>query len=142
MDNANRYNDIINLPHHVSPTRMPMPPENRAAQFSPFAALTGFEEQILETSRFTDHLMELSEDEKTLLDNTLREIEAHMVEQPDVCVTYFEPDSKKSGGQYVTFTGTLKKIDSYERRLVFFEGSGTTAKSISIDYISSIQLLP
>lgn len=117
-----RYDDIINLPHHVSTKHPRMVPLDRAAQFSPFAALTGHDAAIKETARLTDERVELDESSKELLDMRLQIIREHLAEKPEVTVTFFEPDQKKSGGAYVTVTGRIKKIDEYEGKLVLEGG--------------------
>ena len=109
---SGKYQDIIDLPHHVSKTRPPMPMSDRAAQFSPFAALTGYEEAIGETARLTDQRRELDENELESLNRQLQSV----LDQPEeasrkISVTYFQPDGKKTGGAYVTVTDRLKKID-------------------------------
>lgn len=118
------YDDIINLPHHVSGRHPQMPPENRAAQFAPFAALTGYEDAIGETGRLTEAEIELTEDEITILNEKLTALEALLREQPrtEVQVTYFEPDLYKAGGEYRTITDTVRRIDHYRKCLVM--GSG------------------
>ena len=106
-----RYDDIINLPHHVSKTRKPMSMENRAAQFAPFAALTGHDDAISETSRLTFSRIELSEDEQFSLTKRLE----HAIKlQSSVDITYFQPDTFKEGGEYITVNGIIKKVDEYE----------------------------
>lgn len=117
-----RYDDIINLPHHVSTKHPRMAPLDRAAQFSPFAALTGHDAAIKETARLTDERVELDESSKELLDMRLQIIREHLAKKPEVTVTFFEPDQKKSGGAYVTVTGRIKKIDEYEGKLVLEGG--------------------
>ena len=112
------YDDIINLPHHVSMTRPHMSDINRAAQFSPFAALTGYDAAIKETGRLTDERIELDEYTKEHLNDRLQIIADQLKEQPEISVTYFQPDAKKDGGAYVTATGTAKKIDRYERVVI------------------------
>jgi len=114
------YEDILHLPHHVSPTRSRMTMAERAAQFSPFAALVGYEGAIRETGRLTDRQVDLSEDEKAVLDRKQQIILAALEqgERPEVTVTYFRPDEKKDGGEYVTITDVVKKIDPTERRLI------------------------
>ena len=109
------YDDIINLPHHVSTTRAHMSDINRAAQFSPFAALTGYDAAIKETGRLTDERVELDEYTKEHLNDRLQIIADQLKEHPEISVTYFQPDEKKDGGAYVTASGTVKKIDIYER---------------------------
>lgn len=116
------YDDIINLPHHVSSTRQRMPRENRAAQFAPFAALTGYDSAISETARLVDARIELGEDALIALDAKLRILGDKIAERPEVSVTHFLPDERKQGGSYVTATGALKKIDEHERVLVFVDG--------------------
>lgn len=111
----NPYEDIINLPHHVSQRRPQMPLEDRAAQFNPFAALTGHAAAIHETARLTDERIELDEDAKHILDEKLRIIQEHMDECPEVSITYFRPDTKKAGGSYTTATGCFTKINEFER---------------------------
>ena len=107
----NPYADIIDLPHHVSQRHPQMPMEKRAAQFSPFAAVSSHDEAIHETARFTYEQLELSEDEMSAIDAELQLLQTHIKEQPDVTITYFKPDEKKNGGAYVTVTGSAKTID-------------------------------
>ena len=92
--------------------------EKRAAQFSPFAAMVGHDAAILETARLTKDKPELSEDEKAVIDGKLQLLQEHIRQQPEVTVTYFQPDKKKSGGAYVTATGYVKKIDTQRRLLI------------------------
>lgn len=117
------YDDIINLPHHVSKKHPQMALQDRAAQFSPFAAVTGHEEAIEETARLTDERIVLDEDEKMMLDERLQEIKEHLSEHPKVEITYFKPDSVKDGGAYETVSGHVKKIDEYERLIVLEDGT-------------------
>ena len=117
-----RYDDIINLPHHVSKTRTPMSMENRAAQFAPFAALSGHYEAINETARRTSSKIELSEGE---LANLTKRLDYALQLQSPVTVTYFQPDSHKEGGQYVTVEGIIKKIDEYEGSIIFTDKRST-----------------
>lgn len=114
----NLYDDIINLPHHTSTSRPHMSAHDRAAQFSPFAALTGYDAAITETGRLTDKRVELDEYRKADLNERLCKIQDQMDEQPEVSITYFQPDKKKSGGAYITVNGRVKKIDAYERTVV------------------------
>lgn len=116
------YNDIIDLPHHVSSTRPRMSMQERAAQFSPFDALTGYDAAIKETARLTDQKIELDDCEKEKINNTIRRIAAHPADGPEVEITYFRPDSKKSGGAYATVSGAAKGIDEYERIIVMQDG--------------------
>ena len=122
-ENPNPYADIIDLPHHVSTRHTQMPMEKRAAQFSPFAAMVGHDAAIRETARLTEEQLELSEDEKAVIDGKLQMIRAHIKEQPEVTVTYFQPDEKKSGGAYVTITGSARRIDEVERILNLADGT-------------------
>lgn len=114
----NRYADIINLPHHVSKTRPQMSLIDRAAQFSPFAALTGYDDAVKETARLTDDKTELYEDTKELLSEKLRMIQERLPDCPQIQITYFKPDARKAGGAYITKTGSVKKVDEYERFVV------------------------
>ena len=113
------YDDIIDLPRPKS-KHEPMPMSDRAAQFSPFAALTGYGDAIDETARLTDARIELSEEERAELDYKQQYLAA--LDAPTVTVTYFVPDERKSGGAYVTHTGVLKRVDEVERMVVFKDG--------------------
>mgnify|MGYP000212312647 FL=1 len=113
-----RYDDIINLPHHVSKTRKPMPMINRAAQFAPFAALTGHDEAIAETARQTAPRRILSSDEQEILSKRLAYAIDHIGERPNLTFTYFIPDTLKDGGRYVTITGVIRKYDALEKTVV------------------------
>ena len=114
----NNYDDIINLPHHVSKTRTPMSIEARSAQFAPFSALTGYGDAIKETARITDKKIELDEDYKTILDNKFQILENNIKLKPEITITYFIKDINKSGGKYETITGILKKIDNYHKLML------------------------
>lgn len=114
----NKYDDIIHLPHHVSKSRPRMSITNRAAQFSPFAALTGHGDAIKETGRLTDKKIVLGEDHKSYLDRKLQILEDEQDSKPHVIFTYFLPDEQKEGGSYITASGTVKKIDAIERVIV------------------------
>ncbi len=129
------YDDIIGLPHHVSSTRPHMPMLDRAAQFQPFRALTGYEDAVQETARYTDEKVELTEDEKALLDMELQRLSDDIASRPQVTLTCFRPDKKKSGGAYVTTTGRLKKIDDIEGALILVSG-----ERIVIEDILDIQI--
>lgn len=124
------YDDIINLPHHVSTTRPQMSTINRAAQFAPFAALTGYDAAIRETARLTDERIKLGESDIAALDIKLRVLTDFISDQPEVFVTYFQPDEKKEGGAYITANGVVKKIDNYERIIVFISGEKIAIKDI------------
>lgn len=116
------YDDIIHLPHHVSNTRPRMPIANRAAQFAPFAALSGYDAAVKETARLTDRQIELGESELAILDRKLQVLADHLAEQPEVAITYFQPDEKKAGGAYVIATGRVKKVDDFEGVIVLTSG--------------------
>ena len=129
-----RYDDIIHLPHHVSKTRPQMSMMDRAAQFSPFAALTGYDAAIKETGRLTDEKIELGEETKAVLDRKQRYLNDMISVQPEITVTYFLPDERKSGGTYLSVTGKLKRIDEYERMMILTDG-----KKIPLDDIMDIE---
>lgn len=121
MRNANgthKYDDILNLPHHVSPKRARMSMVDRGAQFSPFAALTGYDAVIQETARLTDNPVELDENARDALDAKLRLLRAAVDSHPEVTITCFRPDERKAGGAWVRITGRVKKIDPYEQAIV------------------------
>lgn len=116
------YEDIIYLSHHVSTKRPQMSLHDRAAQFAPFAALTGHEEAVKEAARLTDGKIELDENEIQLLDQKLQYLEAQ-AKQPVIEITYFLPDQRKSGGAYVDVQGRLKRIDRYNQCLRMEDGT-------------------
>lgn len=128
------YDDIIHLPHHVSATHPHMPVIDRAAQFSPFAALTGYDAAIKETARLTDEKVELDEYMKDVLNDRLQIIADRLKEHPEIAITYFQPDVKKNGGAYVTVSGRAKKIDEYKRVVVMSDGT-----VVPIDEIINIE---
>ena len=128
------YDDIIDLPRHVSVRHPRMPLQDRAAQFSAFAALTGHEAAILETARLTDAFVELDEDRKMQIDGQLWLIRENLGQRPEITVTYFKPDEKKNGGTYVTVCGRVKKIDEYGRQMLFTDGT-----ALPVDHIFSIE---
>lgn len=136
MKETHRYDDIINLPRPVSKKRSPMSNFDRAAQFSPFAALTGYDAVIAESGRLTDTRIELDEGGKALLDEKLQTIREHLEEHPAVKLTVFCPDSRKSGGAYEKVTGQVKKIDPVARILVL-----TGGEVVPIDRIYGIECL-
>jgi TPP-dependent indolepyruvate ferredoxin oxidoreductase alpha subunit len=116
------YQDIMNLKHPVSTNHEHMSVHDRAAQFSPFAALTGFEGAIKETARLTDHKMELDETAKIILDEKLRILQEHLSKQQEIEFEYFRSDELKAGGSYVTVRGAVKKIDTHQREVVMING--------------------
>lgn len=117
------YDDIIQMPHPTSTKHPRMSLSNRAAQFSPFAALSGHSAALAETARLTDQEIELTEDLKAVLDQKQRILLEHVKEHPKVTVTWFQPDEKKAGGQYITTTGYLKRIDEFEKILRLTDGT-------------------
>lgn len=137
MSNANnhQYDDIIHLPHHVSSSRPQMSMMDRAAQFSPFAALVGYDAAIKETARLTDQKIELDDCAKEEINDKIQLITEHLSEDFEVVITYFQPDSRKAGGTYVDAAGLVKKVDEYERMILFCDG-----KKIPIDDIFEIIL--
>lgn len=117
------YFDIINLPHHVSRNHPLMPMEARAAQFAPFAALTGYDAVIHETARLTDKQVELEEYDNDRLNRIFSELMGSLEKLPMVTVSYFKPDEHKAGGAYMTVSGKLKKIDTYEQIMKMEDGT-------------------
>lgn len=135
MENiSHKYDDIINLPHHVSKKHPQMSLHDRAAQFSPFAALTGHKAAINETARLTDEKQILSEDVIAKLNEQLNLIKENIGTNQTVTITYFVPDNKKSGGAYISNTGIVKKIDEYNRTVIM-----TDKTVIPIEQISEMQ---
>ena len=130
-----KYEKIINLPHHVSKTRPPMSRSDRAAQFAPYSALSGYEDAVEETARLTNEKIELDEYEKEKINATLTTL---LASPPDtvVKITYFRPDRYKTGGAYVTLTGEVAYIDEVKKELVLVGGY-----EISLDDIFEIQVL-
>lgn len=118
-----KYDDIINLPHHVSSRHPQMPMMNRAAQFSPFAALTGYEDAVRETARLTDEKIELDEYEKEELDRKIQWLGSHLDEHIPVSITYFQPDDRKAGGTYEEIIDTIRKINVYEHEILLTKGT-------------------
>ena len=134
MSGKDEYKDIFNRPHHVSPKRPQMSRLNRAAQFSPFAALTGYDDLVAESARVTDQKIELGEDELTLLNEQLGYLQDHINEHPEVTVHYFDPDQYKDGGVYREYTGKIMKVLVYDEALVIESGlSIPFANILSID---------
>lgn len=136
QQNIHSYDDIIDLPHPISKKHPQMPVRDRAAQFAPFAALTGHKEAISETERLTDRKKILDENRNMLNNQRLQEILLHIKEQPKIRVTYFKSDERKEGGAYLTLIMNLKRIDDYNRRLIFSDHSW-----IPLDDIYEIELL-
>ena len=130
---SNAYDDILNLPHHTSTVQPAMPMQNRAAQFAPFAALVGYDALIRETARLTDQKVELDESVKAELNEKLRLLLELLPQQPEVTITYFQPDSRKTGGAYRTTNGIVRKFLLNENLLVMMDGS-----QIPVDAIAAL----
>lgn len=131
------YDDIISLPHHVSRVHPQMPMYSRAAQFAPFAALSGHEAAISETARQTDTERELADSEAEMLDRKFAVLLQKKEEQPEVTITYFVPDKKKNGGSYHTSTGHIRKIDPDKDVIELTDGTSipiVPIKNIDCDY--------
>ena len=128
-----KYDDIINLPHHVSKKHSQMSQEARAAQFAPFAALTGYDDAVKETARLTDDRIELDEEMKAIINDKLNVLEEHILEKPHATFTYFVPDIKKTGGSYNTITGNVRQIDLINNIIIL-----TNKKKINIRDIIGI----
>ena len=126
----NRYDEIMGLPHHVSKTRPQMPMSDRAAQFAPFAALTGYDSAIKETGRLTGERIELDEEALTALDRKYQLLMDALDDAPAVTIIYFQPDERKAGGQYVSATGTVKKVDTFGRRILLQDGTRIPLDSV------------
>lgn len=129
-----KYDDIIDLPHHVSKVHPQMSIWDRSAQFAPFAALTGHDAAIKETARLTDERLELSDEVIMKLNDQLNMIRDNIGTEQEISITYFVPDDKKSGGAYVTHSNVVKKIDEFERKLTMQDET-----VIPIEQISEIQ---
>ena len=134
LSDGHQYDDSIMLPRHISKKHPPMAASNRAAQFLPFAALTGYDAAIQEAARRTDSFIELDESRKSQLDMQLRLIRENLDAQPEIEATYFQPDEKKYGGAYVPAWGRVKAIDGHSRRILFADG-----KALPIERIFSIR---
>lgn len=129
------YDDIINLPHYVSKKRPQMSMIDRAAQFSPFAALVGFDDGIAETNRQTEDFVSLDENYLQELDEKLLYVKEHISEQPQIEITFFVPDAQKDGGAYKTLRGKLKKLDNDKQLLIFAD-----KQQIPLQMVVSIKL--
>ena len=131
---TDNYDDIIHLPHHVSKRHPQMSLYNRAAQFAPFSALTGYGAAIAETARQTSPKIEMMEDDRQLMDRKLSILSSHLEEEPTITITYFQPDGRKDGGQYLTITGVVKAIRTNERIIMMKDRT-----KISIDAIVGLE---
>lgn len=132
-DYTHKYDDIIDHPHHVSSTRAHMSRADRAAQFSPFAAVVGYDASIQEARRLTDQKIELDENEKSILDGKLNMIRDHLAEHPVISFLFFQPDDRKSGGAYLTIEGSVKRFDDVRGVVIF-----TDKTEIPIEDIAEI----
>ena len=130
-----RYDDILNMPHHVSSTRPHMSMHDRAAQFSPFAALVGYDDAVKETARQTNEKQELTADKIADLNQKIAFLTKHADERPEITIEYFIPDEKKTGGKYVTLSGNFRRIDEYNHNMVF-----TSGEEIPLNDIFEIKL--
>ena len=128
------YEDIVNLPPHISKKHPQPTMMDRAARFAPFAAITGYEEMVLEEARVTEERIDLDEGTLSLLNEKLNMIQEFLDEEPEIKITYFEPDKKKAGGAYVSITGVVKRIDEYEHLVIMTDG-----KKIRIDDIFGLE---
>ena len=133
MNSENNYDDIIGLPHHVSANRSHMAVSDRAAQFSPFAALTGHDAAVQETARLTDRKTELDENIKEIINEKLI---ASALGLSEICIEYFQPDGRKSGGVYLNTVGFIKKIDTLKSEIVMSDG-----KRIPVNCIRDVQII-
>ena len=130
---TDNYDDIINLPHHVSKSHAQMSMMNRAAQFAPFAALTGHSAAIEETARLTDEQQELAEEDSDALNQKMAYLREVINEHPTITITYFEPDKKKAGGKYKSIEGQLQNIDDYGQAIILKSG-------VSIPFVSILEI--
>lgn len=129
----NEYNDIINLPHYVSKKHPQMSKEARSAQFAPFAALSGYEDAIKETAKLTDNKIELSDEMINIINDKLLFIEKNIQDKPLITITYFVPDKRKNGGEYMSVTNSIKQIDLINNIIIL-----TNKKKICINDIIGI----
>lgn len=112
------YDDIINLPHHVSTKHPRLSMKQRAAQFAPFAALSGYSDEIKESNRYTEQRIELDDSQKAIINNQIQRIKANIRNNVKATITYFVPDLKKTGGKYITVIESVKKIDEYKQYII------------------------
>lgn len=130
-----KYKDMLHLPHPVSSTHPRMSLQDRAAQFSPFAALTGYDDALRETARLTEHFIELDEDSKQEIDRQINYLQQHRKETLPVKITYFVPDAKKDGGAYHTLEGYVQKIDETARSFRIRETEILVERIRRIDFL-------
>ena len=129
------YKDILYLDHHTSLNHPRMSNMNRAAQFSPFAALTGYEDKVKETARYTENEIYLDEEKKEIIRNKLNIIEEKINDKVTVNITYFVKDKRKNGGEFKNIIGIIKKIDNYNNEIIF-----TDKNKIKLDNIIDIEI--
>ena len=134
QNDLHRYDDIINLPHYTSKVHPRMPMEKRAAQFSPFEALTGYGDAVSETVRLTDSRIDLDESARTALEERLQLVLDADKPKPEVSLTWFVPDERKAGGRYLTHTGVLRKFDTLARVIVMEDGT-----LVPVDEVTDVQ---
>lgn len=128
------YSDIINMPHHVSNNRPQMSMRDRAAQFAPFAALTGYDDAVRETARQTNQKIELLDEQVAILNEKILFLIEKIKDNLEITITYFIPDKKKEGGAYTTVKGIVKKIDEYNKLIILNDG-----REIMMDSIFDLQ---
>lgn len=127
---SSNYDDIIHLARPVSKRHPQMPLKNRAAQFAPFAALSGHKASVREAERLTDPFPELDEDKKEMLDQKIRRIKENLAQEPEIEFSYFTPDEKKDGGTCTAIRGKVKKIDEYGKKIIFTDGTALSTERI------------
>ena len=135
MSNS-KYQDIINLPHHQSANRPHMSLHDRAAQFAPFAALRGYDDEISETARLTDRQLELNDEQIESINQQIHLIIENIKSVPMAKITYFVPDDKKKGGKYITIEANIRRIDEVQKQIILENGD-----SIEISKLFSIEML-
>lgn len=128
------YSDIINLPHHVSKNRSQMSMRDRAAQFAPFAALTGYDDAVKETARLTYKKIELLDEQVAILNEKILLLNEKIKDNPEITIIYFIPDKRKEGGAYISVKGIVKKIDEYNKLITMQDG-----RKIDMENIFDIQ---
>lgn len=123
MNLDHKYDDIIEMEHHISKKHPQMSLYARSAQFAPFAALTGYEEAVKETGRETSSKIELDEEMKQILDSKLQILFERLKDKPEISITYFVPDTKKDGGEYITVSGIVRKINSFSQSIILIDNT-------------------
>lgn len=143
-NDPHRYDDMLDLPHHQSSVRPHMNGSDRAAQFSPFAALTGYDDEIRETARLTEDRIELDSNQKAELDQKFQLIQKKLSEgeHPSCSFTCFVPDLLKSGGSYITISGTVKKTDLYRKKIILYnENERSDGREVDMENILAMEIL-